>query len=149
MEIKKETLSYISECYSENLHIEKSNLCCTVNSSTMENSVFTGVNLSGSKFSQGELKGAKLEQMGLRNCTFKNSSMPRPEFVNVGMSGARFTATDMERADFERVGLRNAIITNSDLTGVTVRNCKTDGMTINGYNVDELIEFYKNNHKGE
>lgn len=26
-------------------------------------------------------------------------------------------------------------------------DCSLDGMTVNGYDISELIEFYKNNHK--
>ena len=149
MEIKNEKISLISECYSDNLHIEKSKLCCKVDSTTMEDSVFAGVNLSDAVFKQGELRGAEFEQMGMGNCTFKRTSMTRPNFTNVGMSGAIFSRCDMDRSDFDGVGIVNGIMSNCDLTGFTLRNCKMDGMTIDGYNVSELIEFYKNNHKGE
>ncbi len=149
MEIKNENLKHISECYSDKLHIEKSKLCCVIDSSTMEDSVFDGVNLSGSAFRQGELRGATFEQMGMGNCTFRSTSMTRPDFTYVGMSGAIFCRSDMDRADFDGVGIVNGIMSNCDLTGLTLRNCKMGGMTIDGYNVEELIEFYKNNFKGE
>ncbi len=149
MEVKNENLSLISACYSTDLKIERSKLCCNVESSTMEDSVFSGVNLSGSFFRQGEMRGVEFEQMGMANCSFKSTSMTRPDFTNVGMSGAMFSRTDMDRADFEGVGLINAIMSNCDLSGLTLRNCKIIDMTIDGYNVQELIEFYKNNHKGE
>ncbi len=149
MEIKNEDLKLISACYSADLKIERSKLCCNVESSTLEDSVFNGVNLSGSFFLKGEMRGAEFEQMGLANCSFRNTSMTRPDFNNVGMSGAMFSRVDMDRSDFDGVGFINGIMSNCDLTGLTLRNCKMGGMTIDGYNVQELIEFYKNNHKGE
>ncbi len=149
MEIKNEDLTLISACYSAELKIERSKLCCNIESSTMEDSVFSGVNLSGSFFRKGEMRGAEFEQMGMANCSFKSTSMTRPHFSNVGMSGAIFSRSDLDRADFDSVGIVNGIMSNCDLTGLTLRNCKMGGMTIDGYNVQELIEFYKNNHKGE
>ena len=149
MEIKKENLKLLSECYSDNLHIEKSKLCCIVDSTSMEDSVFSGVNLSGSVFRQGEMRAAEFEQVGMANCAFKNTSMTRPTFNSVGMSGAIISRSDMDRSDFDCVGLVNAFMNSCDLTGLTLRNCKTGGMTIDGYNVQELIEFYEKNHKGE
>ncbi len=149
MEIKKEKLTLLSECSSDNLRIEKSKLCCSVESSTMEDSVFSEVNLSGTFFRQGEMRGVEFEQMGMSNCVFKSTNMTRPNFVNVGMTGAIISRCDMDRADFDGVGIVNGIMTNCDLTDLTIRGCKTGGMTVDGYNVQELIEFYKNNHKGE
>ena len=149
MEIKKENLALLSECYSDNLHIEKSKLCCVVDSTTMEDSVFTAVNFSGSFFRQGEMRAVEFEQMGMANCTFKNTSMTRPNFNSVGMSGAIISRSDMDRSDFDCVGLVSTIMSCCDLTGLTMRNCKIGGMTIDGYNVQELIEFYEKNHKGE
>ena len=149
MEIKNEDLKLISACYSAELKIERSKLCCNVESSTMEDSVFSGVNLSGTFFRKGEMRGAEFEQMGMANCSFKNTSMTRPDFNNVGMSGAMFRKSDMDRSDFESVGLINTIMSNCDLTGLKILNCKISDMTIDGYNVQELLEFYKNNHKGE
>ena len=149
MEIKNEDLKLISACYSAELKIERSKLCCNVESSAMEDSVFNGVNLSGSYFLKGEMRGAEFEQMGMANCSFRSTSMTRPDFNNVGMSGAMFSRSDMDRADFESVGIVNGIMSNCDLTGLKILNSKINGMTIDGYNVQELIEFYKNNHKGE
>ncbi len=149
MEIKNENLKLISSCYSNKLRIEKSKICCVVESSTMEDSVFNEVNLSGSSFNRGELRGSSFEQMGMGNCTFRSTNMTRPNFNNVGMSGAIVCRCDMDRADFDGVGIVNGVMSNCDLTGLTLRNCKTGGMTIDGYDVNELIEFYKNNHKGE
>ncbi len=149
MDIKNETLNLISACYSDNLQIERSKLCCNIKSTTMEDSVFNGVNLSGAFFCQGEMRGAEFEQIGMPNCSFRRVGLTRCDFNNVGMSGAIISNSDMDRTDFDSVGIVNGIMSNCDLTGLTIRNCKVGGMTIDGYNVDELIEFYKNNHKGE
>ena len=149
MEICNEKLKLISECYSDNLQIKKSHICCFAESTSMEDSVFSGVNLSGSVFRQGEMRCTEFQQMGMANCVFKMTSMTRPTFKNVGMSGAIFSSSDMDRADFDCVGLVDGIMSKCDLTGLKILNSKIGGMTIDGYNVQELIEFYKNNHKGE
>ena len=92
---------------------------------------------------------ADTSSMPVTGCSFRSTSMTRPDFNNVGMSGAMFSRSDMDRADFDSVGLVNGIMTNCDLSGLKILNSKISGMTIDGYDVQELIEFYKNNHKGE
>ena len=71
MVIENEKLSLINKCYSDNLQIENSKLCCTIDSTTMEGSVYRGVNLSGSYFQKGEMRSAEFEQMGMANCVFQ------------------------------------------------------------------------------
>lgn len=149
MDIKKEKLNLISECYSENLSIERSKLCCNIKSTTMTDSAFNEVNLTDAVFRQGEMNRAEFNNMGMSNCAFLNSNMIRSNFTNIGMTGAMFSKSDMDRSDFDEVGIINGIMSSCDLSGLTIRNCKMSGMTIDGYDVLKLIEFYKNNYKGE
>ncbi len=107
MNIINENVSLISECNSEDLRIERSRLCCNVEESTMEGSVFKRTQLCGAGFIETDMRG-----IGLQQC-------------------------DLHGAGIERC----------DLTGAALVSCKLDGMTIDGIDVQEMIDFYKNNHK--
>lgn len=147
MEIKNKELSRITECSSENLVIESCDLHCKVSSANMSNSDFSETNLSGASFHNGDMRNVKFNLMGMASATFDSVNMVRSKFFDVGMSGTVLKCVDMDRSDMDGVGMINAIITNSDLTDVTIRGCKINGMTVDGYDVLELIKFYKMNHK--
>ncbi len=147
MEIQKKELSRISECSSENLTIEKSELHCRVTSVNMKNSDFNETNLNSAVFHNGDMRNVKFRLVGMPSAVFENVNMVRSKFSDVGMSGAVFKRVDMDRSDMDGVGLANSVISNSDLTDVTIRSCKISGMTVDGFNVMELIKFYKMNHK--
>ena len=149
MEIKNKELSRITECKADELIIESSDLHCKFNGVNMENSDFFETNLSGSSFKRGDMRNADFMRIGMSSSSFINVNMVRSKFFDMGMSGTVFKQVDMDRSDMDGVGLSDTVITNSDLTNVTVRSCKITGMTVDGYDVLELIKFYKMNHKKE
>ena len=64
-----------------------------------------------------------------------------------GLQKACFAENDMRGAEIVQCNMSGSHIKNSDLTGAAVESCKLDGMTIDGINVQEMLEFYKNNFK--
>lgn len=107
----------------------------------MKNSAFCAVvsecDFSGSEFHRTNLSG---------NC-FESSDMSGDYFEEVNLSGAGFKRSNLSGAAFDDINLSGAYFERCDLSGAEITDCKLDGMTVNGYDISELIEFYKNNHK--
>lgn len=75
-------------------------------------------------------------------CDFEGSC-----FEQTNLSGNHFANSDMSGDYFEEVNLSGASFEGCDLSGVELTDCRLDGMMVNGYDISELIGFYKNNHK--
>ncbi len=88
-----------------------------------------------------EIKTSKVCAV-VSECDFEGS-----EFYRTNLSGNHFESSDMSGDYFEEVNLSGAAFEGCDLSGVEITDCKLDGMTINGYDISELMEFYKTNHK--
>lgn len=69
------------------------------------------------------------------------------DFEQTNLSGNHFVSSDMSGDYFEEVNLSGAAFEGCDLSGAELTDCKLDGMTVNGYDISELIGFYKDNHK--
>jgi len=64
-----------------------------------------------------------------------------------GLQNAAFSENDMRGIVIEQCNLSNNCVRHSDLTGACIESCKLDGMTIDGINVQQMMDFYKNNFK--
>ncbi len=80
-------------------------------------------------------------------CDVEECVLAGSAFVRTQLSGAGFVENDMCGAGFLQCNLSGAGLEKCDLTGAAIECCKLDGMTINGIDVQEMIEFYKNNYK--
>ena len=134
MELKNEKVTLIADCGivdSDNVAggaaIRTSKVCGVISECDFEGSHFVQTNLSGNKFERSDMSGDYFEE--------------------VNLSGAGFERSDIGGAEFNEVNLSGAAIIDSDMSGAEISGCKLDGMTIDGFNVRELIEFYKKNHK--
>ncbi len=78
---------------------------------------------------------------------FERTNLSGNRFASSDMSGDYFEEVNLSGAAFERSSLCGAAFEGCDLSGVEFTDCKLDGMTVNGYDISELIGFYKNNHK--
>lgn len=97
--------------------------------------------------SECDFEGCCFEQTNLSGNHFECSDMSGDYFEEVNLSGAAFERSSLCGAAFEDVNLRGASFEGCDFSGVELTDCKLDGMTVNGYDISELIGFYKNNHK--
>lgn len=61
---------------------------------------------------------------------------------DTGMQRGRFFKNDMTNCDFRYNDLENSTFTDSSLKNCKLTNCDLTGMTINGINVVEALEYY-------
>lgn len=134
MELNKEKITLIADCEvtdgsktAGGAVVRTSKFRAEITECDFEGSDFTRTNLSGNRFGSSDMSGDLFEE--------------------VNLSGAGFERSDMSGAEFSEVNLSGAAFTDGDMSGVEISGCKLDGMTIDGFDVRELIEFYKNNHK--
>ena len=129
MELNKEKITLIADCEVTDKSktaggavVRTSKFCADISECDFEGSCFVQTNLCA---------------------TFKCSDMSGDYFEEVDLSGAGFERSDVSGAEFNEVNLSGAAIIDSDMSGIEISGCKLDGMTIDGFNVRELIEFYK------
>lgn len=132
MNISNEKIERMTDCTvmkltDGNAEIKASKVCAVVSECDFEGCDFEQTNLSGNRFASSDMSGCYFEE--------------------VNLSGAAFERSSLCGAAFEDVNLRGAAFESCDFSGVEFIDCKLDGMTVNGYDISELIEFYKNNHK--
>ncbi len=90
----------------------------------MQESVFKEVNLKNSRFDFDSITGA----------VFNMVYMPDSVFSNTGLNNSVFTCSNLE----------NAVITNDTLLrNMKISNCLYDGLTIDGIEVQPLVEAEK------
>lgn len=90
---------------------------------------------------------AVVSECDFEGCCFEQTNLSGNHFECSDMSGDYFEEVNLSGAGFERSSLCGAAFEGCDLSGVEFTDCKLDGMTVNGYDISELIGFYKNNHK--
>ncbi len=88
----------------------------------------------------------RIERSGLC-CDIEECNLAGSAFVKSQLKGAGFVEDDLRGAGFTQCDLSGAGIESCDLTGAAIANCKLDGMTVDGINVQQMMDFYKNNFK--
>ena len=76
-------------------------------------------------------------------CDVEESTMEGSAFIRTQLRSAGFIENDMRGIGLQQCDLRGAGIERCDLTGAALVSCKLDGMTIDGTDVQEMIDFYK------
>ncbi len=132
MNISNEKIERMTDCTvmkltDGNAEIKASKVCAVVSECDFEGCDFEQTNLSGNRFASSDMSGCYFEE--------------------VNLSGAAFERSSLCGAAFEDVNLRGVAFESCDFSGVEFIDCKLDGMTVNGFNISELIGFYKDNHK--
>jgi predicted transcriptional regulator YdeE len=119
-------------------------------------------------FKGAEFHGVDLRNASLEHVNFVDSKWQHIFFSNVHVNMAQFGGTvfenikrpdatesrfteeagtdgwiNVEPVTFRNSDLSTAIFENCDLIDVDIRNCRTDGMRINGILVQELLDQYK------
>jgi len=67
----------------------------------------------------------------------------RLEATDADMSGSTFTDVNLSGATIQNANLAQLRISNADLRGVSIVESQTDGMTINGILVADLLAAYR------
>ena len=104
------------------------------------------VNEKISRISECNSEDLRIERSRLC-CDVEESTMEGSAFIRTQLRGAGFIENDMRGIGLQQCDIRGAGIERCDLTGAAFVSCKLDGMTIDGIDVQEMIDFYKNNHK--
>lgn len=120
--------------------------------------------ISGSVFTDVNLKGAKFDNVNISGVTFNNINMSRVKLHDINLSDIEVSAVQMGRAKFRHVGLppcstkstdkqrpvtftemdlNSSAFTLVDLSGVKIESCKTEGMTIDGIAVSDMLAAYQ------
>merc|ERR1719148_10143 len=84
-----------------------------------------GVNLSGSDFSNQNLKGVAFQQSIVRDSNFKGSNLVGSSFFDATVDGSDFENADMtlanvEMAQFNRANLKNTVLREMYVSGSTL-----------------------------
>jgi uncharacterized protein YjbI with pentapeptide repeats len=117
--------------------------------------------ISGSVFTDVNLKGAKFDNVNMSGVAFNNINMSGVKFHDINLSDIEVTAVQMGGAKFKHVGLppktpgkqrpvtftemdlNGSTFTLVDLTNVKIESCKTEGMTIDGVAVSDMLQAYQ------
>ena len=95
------------------------------------------------------LEGACFSHMSMRGSRFKLVNMKEVSIDELSMEGSIFEDVTLADCTMDRVNLRNTKIKSSDLKGVEITDCGYQGMTIEGVEVEKLIEAYNTLHPDE
>lgn len=131
---------------------------------------FRNCNLENTDFYGGSLKKTHFTNMNLSQQTYQNSNLRNNRFTNTNMSGSVLADSNLNNIEICHVSLAGAHIhdtnlgwyetkkvplvmdncelidsriINSNLKNLAIENCNMDGMTINGFLVTELLDFYQ------
>lgn len=83
------------------------------------------MNLSGSDFSNRDLKGVAFQQSVVRDANFQNSNLYGSSFFDATLDGSNFEGADLtlsniEMAQFTRASLKNAVMREMYVSGATI-----------------------------
>jgi uncharacterized protein YjbI with pentapeptide repeats len=122
------------------------------------------VDISGSTFTDVNLKGAVFDNVNMSGVTFNNINMSGVNFHDINLSDIEVTAVQMGGAKFRHIGLppcssnppgkqrpvsfsemdlNGSTFTMVDLSDVRIESCKTDGMTIDGIPMADMMKAYQ------
>lgn len=115
-----------------------------------------------------KLTGSRFEDVCLGDAEFDNVSLVRAKLHNINLSDITVTAAQMGGAKFKHIGpppdkdgkqdrqrpvtfeemmLCDSTFRRVDLSNVAIVECNTEGMTIDGILVKDLIAAYKDQKK--
>lgn len=129
-----------------------------VEHANLAGSEFHDVNLAGAVFNNVNLAGADFDNINLSKTRMHDINLSDLQLSAVNLGGARFSllgpAPDKDGKQarqrpvtFEEAMLCDSTFTKVDLSGVKIKDCVIEGMTIDGILVTDLIAAYKKQHK--
>jgi len=128
-------------------------LVALMKSSIHDSSLILGI-LSVSNFSYSDLRNVKLEgaNFSMAQLPYSDfsgaSNLASADFTGADLRGCNFSTTNLTDSHFELTDMRNAIFDSANLVGVEVKNCQTEGISLEGakYYEDELNFSKHGNH---
>lgn len=110
--------------------------------------------LTGSRFQDVNLEHAAFDDVNLQKATFHNVNLTDIAVAGVNLGGASFrhigpmpgpdgTQERQRPVTFEEAMLCDSVFRDVDLSGVTIERCNTEGMTIDGVKLSDLLAAYR------
>lgn len=115
----------------------------------MKKAKFTNISLEESLYQNANLSGARLTNLNMSKTVLGDSNLSQIEICHVSLSDAYIHDNNLgfqeskKPLTIERCELTNSKIIDSNLHNVSICNCNTEGMTIDGVLVSELMEVYR------
>jgi uncharacterized protein YjbI with pentapeptide repeats len=75
-----------------------------------------------------------------------DADMSGSTFTDVRLAGAKFSDVNLEGVMIDDANLSGLRISNADMRGASIVESLTDGMTINGIAVSDLLKAYRAAH---
>ena len=120
----------------------------------MEKLNLQGENIAGSEFEDMDMSESRFTDINLSEAAFNDINLTESTFSAVDLDGALFTRIGPPTPEpwdksmgcavrFEEAALTGSSFVRVNLTNVRLVDCITEGMTIDGIPVSQLIEAYK------
>ncbi|MFH0963163.1 MAG: pentapeptide repeat-containing protein [Planctomycetota bacterium] len=120
-----------------------------VRSECIAGSEFEDVNLSEARFTNINLSGSHFHDINFSDVHFSAAQMGGTVFQHIGRPPDKDGKQERQRpVTFEEAMLCDSVFRKVDMSGVRIIDCNTEGMTIDGVLVTELLRAYKA-RKGE
>jgi uncharacterized protein YjbI with pentapeptide repeats len=130
----------------ETIEIKSDKKQIIASESMLEDSRFTMVCLNRTQLNDIAATDVKINDANLSNLEIEGAQLGGAYIHNIGMppKGHPFYDPNAKQRPlkFEDCDLNGSEIINCDLSDVTLRDCNTTGMTINGVLVDDLLQAY-------
>lgn len=117
----------------------------------MKAAKFTNINLQKSLYQNSNLTEARFTNLNMSKSVLGDSNLNEIEISHVSLADAYIHDNNLGFQEnkkpliIERCELTNSRIIDSNLQNVSICNCNTEGMTIDGVLVSELMEVYRLN----
>ncbi|MGD0546697.1 MAG: pentapeptide repeat-containing protein [Terracidiphilus sp.] len=130
----------------ETVKLEQLKQRIEANDADLRGSAFTNVNLSDSIFDDVSLAGATIHNANLSRQRISDADLRGSAFTNVNLSDSIFDDVNLAGATIHNANLSRLRISDADLRGASIVESQTDGMTINGIAVAEMLSAYRAAH---
>jgi|GEM_PF-6361028 len=111
-----------------------------------------GAQAYGVDASQIAITNSNVSELRASNCNFtksqfRNINFRESNFDDLNLSGSRYRFVTMYESgrstEFFHTSLTNAIFENCRLDGVQIKDSSIDGLTIDGMNVKDLLDYHR------
>ena len=109
---------------------------------------FSNVNMGSTTFQNINLTRTRITNTNWSNSVIGDSNLSGVEICHVSLAGAYLHDIHLKKGDqqqplvIERCEMKNSTIANSDLRNLSITECHTEGMSIDGILVSDLLKAY-------
>jgi uncharacterized protein YjbI with pentapeptide repeats len=90
------------------------------------------------------MSGTRIDKCNLSRLSIAHGNLAGMSFEDCAMSGTSFRNINLSGSRFEDVNMSHVVIDDANLTGFRIsKNCKIDGMFIDGVLATDLLAFWR------